>query len=411
VVTAKDVATATIDGFTIEGGAANGSGNDNSGGGILLACASTATAVVVSRCEISGNSCTSFGGGIGMENMCDGLTATVTDCSIHDNVAGDHAGGMFCGGPCTVTGTTFTANSAGVGGGLGGGGSLLTLTGSTFVDNASTSDGGGVYLLSFASGSTLSDLIFNGNRAGGIGGALSGGGGNGSMTVSNGLFVGNAASAGGAISDDSATGFVCIACTITGNLATSQGQAILWQNSQSVGAPRLFNTILWGNPSALAEGGSEVSPATWSLVGTSHSDVGGYGGTDASTIDASPLFVASPAFFDRTPAGASAAGVVPVAATAGYTVGDTLEIGGDGVARTVSAVDAALGTVTFSPALAAAAAKGTQIRDWGAVASVPALDLHLTAASPCAGTGDPSVAPADNLDGDPTPSPPDMGAY
>jgi hypothetical protein len=410
VVTSADVPSATIDGFTVQGGNASSTGNGSAGGGILISCFSTHTTVTVSRCEVANNAAV-YGAGISFSDMCSGLTGTVTDSFIHDNLASQNGGGMGCGGTCTVTGTTFQDNHAGVGGGLDTGGSLVTLTGDTFLGNVSTSDGGGLYIQAYVAGSTLSDLIFRDNHAGGIGGALAGTAST-SVTVTNGLFVGNAASAGGAIADDSEQGFVCMSCTITGNHALAGGgHAILWQSSNDAGAPRLYDTIVWGNPSMVSPSGDDIHPVSWTAVGASHCDVSGYGGADASTFDQDPLYKSTPAFFDHTSAVTTATNAVVVSAASAYAVGDLLEIGSDGAGRAVSAIDAASGTLTFSPALATPAPKGTQVRDWGAVAMLPTLDLHLLAASPCVGAGSSAFAPADNLDGDANPNPPDIGAY
>ena len=151
----------------------------------------------------------------------------------------------------------------------------------------------------------------------------------------------------------------------------------------------------------------DIYPEDWASIGASHSDVGGYAGGDASSFDADPLFTAMPAFFDRSVAAAADASSVVVASGAGYAPGDVLEIGKDGVARTVSNV--AGGTVTFAPPLALAAAKGTQIRNWDM--AIGTQNAHLKAGSPCINVGTPVNAPAKDLEGNGRVGLPDLGVY
>ncbi|MHC4572904.1 MAG: hypothetical protein ACYS76_02035 [Planctomycetota bacterium] len=101
---------ATIDGFTIAAGNANGGGLHNAGAGMFNGFSSP----TVTNCTFSGNSA-NFGGG--MYNW--GSSPTVTNCTFSGNDAVQTGGGMDnnIGSP-TVTNCTFSGNSAAIGGGM-----------------------------------------------------------------------------------------------------------------------------------------------------------------------------------------------------------------------------------------------------------------------------------------------------
>ncbi len=108
-------AIVTISGVTIENGNGNQSTTipDNVGGGIR----NTGT-LTLTDCVISGNSATSSGGGI--YNF-PGKFLSVTNCTLSNNSAVSSGGGIFndeSGGTVSVSNSTFTGNSAFVGGAI-----------------------------------------------------------------------------------------------------------------------------------------------------------------------------------------------------------------------------------------------------------------------------------------------------
>jgi hypothetical protein len=64
-----------------------------------------------------------------------------------------------------------------------------------------------------------------------------------------------------------------------------------------------------------------------------------------------------------------------------FALNDVIEVGDDGVARTVTAVTAS--TVTISPALSTTPPLGTHVDNWGAGATDLHVDMRLRPASPC----------------------------
>jgi hypothetical protein len=402
VVTIAGATGVIVDGFTIQDGKASGMDDESVGGGIQVGRFNAPASCAISRCEIKGSSA-AYAAGISFLNP-GGYTLDVSACAVHDNSATQDGGGMGCGDGCSVKGTVFRANTAKNGGGalLGG---APTLSDCSFTDNVTSGDAGGIWALNVGAGAKLVNLVFDGNRTNGVGGGIYTSGG--AVTITNGLFLGNVASSGGAVADDSPGGVTLINCTLSGNLGTVEGDGIRWYNSNAAGAPKLSNSIVWGNPSLAALVGDDIYPEDWASIGASHSDVGGYAGVDASSFDASPLFAAMPAFFDRSVAAAADVSSVVVASGAGYAMGDVLEIGKDGVARTVNNV--AGGTVSFAPPLAAAAAKGTQIRNWDL--AIGTLNARLAAGSPCINVGTPVNAPAKDLEGNGRVGLPDLGVY
>ena len=320
---------AVLDGFTITGGNANGSGSFNQGGGMF----NDGGSPTVTNCTFSGNTTSGFGGGMysgsgsspsvanctfagnttsngggGMFN--DGGSPALTNCTFSGNTAsgtGGRGGGMYnLGCSPTVTNCTFRSNTAsGTGGGWGGGvyntSSSPTVTDCTFSGNTASSGGGGMY--NSGGSPSVTNCTFSGNTASGTGGY--GGGGmyntSSSPTVTNCMFSGNTASGTGGYGGGVSGGKTFANCTFTGNTASvSGGGMVNWSGSQTV-----TNCIFWDNS---APSGAE----TYKAGGTptfSHCDIKGCGGSGAlwnpalgtdggGNIMANPRFLAP-----ATPAG------------------------------------------------------------------------------------------------------------
>ena len=129
--------------------------------------------------------------------------ASIANLTIADGNNGNGGGGItvFVNGALTVTGSTFTGNTAptdigGIGGAIWSAGTL-TVSDSTFSGNTANGFGGAI---SVGGGSaTVTNCTFSGNVSGDgqFGGAISNTGG--ALVVSGSTFSGNSAAAGGAI--------------------------------------------------------------------------------------------------------------------------------------------------------------------------------------------------------------------
>ncbi|MGD9405065.1 MAG: right-handed parallel beta-helix repeat-containing protein, partial [Anaerolineae bacterium] len=156
--------TATLDGFTISGGNADGdeSAQQDAGGGMFNYASSPA----LTNVTFDGNSA---GAGGGMDNT-GGSAPTLTGCAFSRNVAADEGGGMHNDGSSpTLIGCTFFENTADAGGGIYNGASSPALTGVTFAGNSANSGGG---MHSDGSSPVLINCTFTGNSAAGHGGGM-----------------------------------------------------------------------------------------------------------------------------------------------------------------------------------------------------------------------------------------------
>jgi predicted outer membrane repeat protein len=192
MLTASRNSTCVVDGFTLTGGRADGTGT-------------TTTA------SFSFNQ--DYGGG--MYNRSSGLT--VRNCIFTANTALTNGGGIYSTTTSPVVrNCTFSANTAG--------------------------NGGGMYnsLIS----TPVSNCIFYANTASSAGGAMYNTSGN--VTIANCLFVANTAATGGAMYTNSNFP-VMRGCTIYGNTATGSGGLGGGLYYTSSGGGTVTNCILWNN--------------------------------------------------------------------------------------------------------------------------------------------------------------------
>ena len=132
-------ATAVLDGFRVQNGNANGSGNNDTGGGILLINNVRPT---IRNCHFIDNRCT-FGGGAGYIN---GSGPKFYDCIFEDNIGGSFGGAFDI---ATANGVvfdrcTFRGNRANRAGALEVfASSNIQVLNSVFVDNLVTGSSGG----------------------------------------------------------------------------------------------------------------------------------------------------------------------------------------------------------------------------------------------------------------------------
>jgi hypothetical protein len=184
----------------------------------------------------------------------------------------------------------------------------LTITGGNAANSFPNNAGGGLYCDGVGSGNacspSLTGLTFTDNSAGTGGAIYNEGFNNGasSPVITNATFTGNTADFnGGAIYNNGASGTsspVITNTTFTGNIADLNGGAIGNNGIVGTSSPQIMNTILWGNTAT--NDGDEIynDDATPTLAhtliegGVNGAGVRGGANTDGgNNLDADPLFV------------------------------------------------------------------------------------------------------------------------
>ena len=229
---------ATLDGFTITGGNANGDSLDANGGGMFIVMGFPTLENLV----FANNSADRTGGGLfsilGEPNM--------AQISFNQN-ASQYGGGMYSdSGSPVLNAVIFFANSAREGGGLLIEGDAV-LADITFALNIADEHGGGLYV---SEGTlALNKATFSGNSAGGNGGGLFN---RGTLELVNVTISGNVAGGwGGGIASIGYSALPNLTnTTVSGNFANMSGGGMV----NMIGSETtIANTIFWGN-SAGTEG-------------------------------------------------------------------------------------------------------------------------------------------------------------
>ena len=188
--------TLILDGLTITGGYANGSGSISFG-------------AIISR---------NTGGALCFQNSAD---LSMNNVSILDNYAQSHGGGIY-------------ANSSG---------SSISISNSIFENNQSGGNGGGVFL---ARQTTMDNVIFDNNSATSSGAGIYSFQ---SLTLNNIVFTDNTANTnGGAIWCQN--GITTNNCTFYNNSATTSGGSFYANNPSATQTHRFNNTIFYANSNA-----------------------------------------------------------------------------------------------------------------------------------------------------------------
>ncbi len=293
---------ATLDGFTITAGYANGAWPFNVGGGLY----NTSSSPILTNLTFTGNWATNSGGG--MRN--DSGNPTLTKVTFNGNSAGS-AGGLYNSfSTATLTDVIFIGNTTpadGSGGGLYNYSSSPTLTRVSFYNNSADYAGGMYNRLN--SNPTLTDVIFGGNTAVLQGGGMenvntssptltnvtfhnnsttgtygSGGGmrnfSGSSPVLTNVTFSNNSATYGGAIENNSNSSPTLTNVTFSSNSASLQGGGLYNYSS----TPQIRNTIFWNN-SATGAGAQIYENSSASNVSDSVVQGGLAGGVNILTTD------------------------------------------------------------------------------------------------------------------------------
>ena len=243
--------TAILDGFIVEGGNANGLGDDEKGGGMLNEGASP----TVVNCLFAGNSADFCGGAIFNKNS----SSTIDSCG-------------------------FIYNGAEIGGGIHNGSNVaVNINYCFFESNMATINGGAI----FNNTAMLSGILnchFEGNSAGTYGGAIYNL--ESSPDITNSAFIGNSADEGSGIANQSNSSPAIVNCSMHGNTATGTNGGVIRNLTGT--APLITNCILWGN--GLDEIVNAVPGATVSYSIVEQAS-GVYPGTGNGNED--PMFVSA----------------------------------------------------------------------------------------------------------------------
>ena len=235
-------ADATIDGFTITGGNANGETPNHRGGGLYIYYSSPK----ITNCTFANNSA-DYGGAVYNRDS----SPTITNCTFTVNNAITSGGGIYNHDSSpTITTCTLTDNSATYGAGIYNDTSSPTITSCTFTDNGADYAGG-----IFNDGDTkpvISDCTFTGNTA-----TTSGGGiyndDNASPTITTCTFTGNSANEGGGGIKNYTSSPQITHCTFSGNNAKYGGGIYNYQSFSTI------TTCIVTANSATASGGGMLS--------------------------------------------------------------------------------------------------------------------------------------------------------
>jgi predicted outer membrane repeat protein len=227
--------------------------SDNSAGtqgGAVYATGSCSPMITDST--ISSNTAYAVGGGI----ACLGGSATVSRCSIIAN-SGSNGGGVYCdGGTPMIVNCSIAGNSGSGGGGVNCSGGTPRIVNCSICGNSATGNGGGMKCYGVDSGASVNNCVIALNSATG------------------------AASEGGAIFCDGCNNLKISNCTMTGNAAVYEAQAIDCEDAH----PTVTNCIVWGN----GDGTDQIRHVGAPTV--TYCDVqGGFSGT--GNINADPLFL------------------------------------------------------------------------------------------------------------------------
>jgi len=279
VVSAGNVGTACLDGFTIMGGNAFSNGN-----------------ITVNGCAVYDR----FGSGV--YNI--SSSPTLVNLIITGNKA-ERGGGMYneYSSP-SLANVTIIENNTTYGAGMFNHYSSPVLTNVIINGNSASSTSGasiGGGMNNWHSSPILTNVVIKGNSAGSTGGGIYNEG-NSSPTLTNVLISGNSAgSSGGGMYNTFSSSPMLTNVTISGNSAGTTGGGI---RNDSNSSPTIRNSIIWGNTAGINSGNSVYNTMSsfpvfyYSLVQSQNGAMGGgwdatlgiSGGNNLPTND-NPLFV------------------------------------------------------------------------------------------------------------------------
>jgi predicted outer membrane repeat protein len=364
--------TSSVDGLTLQNGAAVNPRGDNNGGAILVDGGWPA----ISNCTFRNNSATGNGGAIYVARPSDFANVNILSCLFENNTASG-SGGAVDAAPDTflvVEDSEFYDNVADRGGALSASGATVVRL-STFSDNQANV-GGGISLDNVRDTATVDSTWISGNIATNLGGGVFVGATPG-VTLENLIISGNTARLGGGVSvfDEEGDGSVLIrSSTIANNVCALSNCGL-----EAVGTPstRLVNTIVarnWGQDSD-----SDEMPTT---VRAAYSLTDSFAPSGPGNLAGTPGFLATADFGEILDAYDPATATVSLRTETHYSAGVFVVIGRDGVARSVTSVDG--NDIVIDPAPSTDVfARGAIVEIWSEEPPGYAPSYRLTVDSMC----------------------------
>jgi hypothetical protein len=369
-------------------------------------------ATYLDRVTVSGGHANGFnvGQGLGAGVFMVGAVIEIRDSTVSDNDAGS-GGGLWAdeASHFQVTRGTFARNLADVGGGIATSSADATIEGTRFVENVGVFVGGGVA----STGQVwIRNATFTRNR-GDFGACVALSAGHGEISQS--WFEGNVAGLfGGAVFLRlGATGHLTNSVVVASSSVGHGGALTVWTASLDVDTTTIVDSSAAFGGAVVVKDGAQLSLSK-SILWRNSDDAGKTfffdGMASQTTVDQCDLPVAevpgSTASFDADPQlanvplatrfaeskGTRADQITLAQADQHFTVGDRIELGDDGVERTVTEVTA--GTITFTPAWATETPRWLRVDRWAKSAPSLKLDLTPAAGSPAKNLGASLSAPA-----------------
>jgi len=329
VVSSGNTGTTLLNGFTIEDGNADGTGQYSTGGGIY----NSGTIVTYSHCNITANIAIGDGGGVyitgngtvvfdtciftsnsttisfstqngGGAVYCGGGTATFLDCKFSANTSTSEGGGVYSTGTvATLTNCTLTHNSSSNDGGgfyiynsgtylftqcafdtctatgNGGGIAINSVSNVPFhycnftgnVSEITTADyGGGGFYANSGGNDTIANCIFSFNSASSYGGGFQSNGMNGLIMRYTTFSQNNASVFGGAFGCSSGNTFLVSNCHFSNNAAPSGGGMYILGGSQTLSYDTISNNTATAGSGSGGGGGLYEDPGAGTNTIVSH---------------------------------------------------------------------------------------------------------------------------------------------
>jgi hypothetical protein len=288
-----------LDGVTIVGGNATGTGFPNdSGGGMMIDGGSPTIRYVIFRGNLA-----KFGAGLFSRPG----SPVIEGCEFLQNIATNDGGGMNVNGDARVRGSLFDANKAAFGGAA-----VFCCGDSSVADSVFSGNfantGGAVF--SPIGRLSVARCRFDGNTAQN-GGAINSSSAGGDVAIASSAFVSNTANAGGALhltnaptvfnsvfsknaSIQRGAAFYTqgntriVNCTVYSNWSLTQGGGIY----AASGKPVITNTILWGNADTQSSTQASQMTSAGNQFAINHSCVQGWTGSfgGVGNVSGWPLF-------------------------------------------------------------------------------------------------------------------------